>query len=365
MAVTSEQVSVAPSATLDASDIAFRGLSWWQVRLGALALYGGVLAFFIVAIGIPLDRVAVTIWILIGLSIAALGKGWRAWGRIMLDWLPFQGILLAYDYSYGVAGRYSSTGFPHEGDTNVFGFPLHVTLPIDADRFMFGGTLPTQWVQAHIGEGPAVPWYAAIITLVYVSHFVVTPLVATWLWIRARDRFRVWIRLVLALSVAGLITYFVFPMTPPWLASQQSYIGGAPVERMSSEGWQVMGLHIADQVLNDSQARSNPVAAMPSLHMAFATLAAGFFILSVRRWWVRLLLLAYPAAMAFTLVYSGEHYVIDEIAGAVYALIALGVWRWWRARSYRAAADGDTFLGRSKKAEAESPDAERISAQTA
>ena len=27
---------------------------------------------------------------------------------------------------------------------------VHVTAPIDADRWLFGGTLPTEWLQAHL-----------------------------------------------------------------------------------------------------------------------------------------------------------------------------------------------------------------------
>jgi membrane-associated phospholipid phosphatase len=37
------------------------------------------------------------------------------------------------------------------------------------------------------------------------------------------------------------------------------------------------------------------------------------------------LLAIYPLAMTFALVYSGEHYVIDCIAGWVYALFAYGI----------------------------------------
>ena len=63
-----------------------------------------------------------------------------------------------------------------------------------------------------------------------------------------------------------------------------------------------------------------------SLHVAFATLAAGF-------WWSRLrsparwLLWLYPVAMSFSLAYGGEHYVTDELAGVLYAALILLVAR--------------------------------------
>jgi membrane-associated phospholipid phosphatase len=74
---------------------------------------------------------------------------------------------------------------------------------------------------------------------------------------------------------------------------------------------------------------------MPSLHTAWALMAVAFFLPMVsRRWWP--LLLAYPLAMTFTLVYTGEHYVIDVLVGWAYVAMVFVVVglaeRWWQAR---------------------------------
>lgn len=305
-------------------------VSWDTVRWGILGLYAAVLAVFCATRGVPMDRVGLTLWIVAGLSAVCVGRGWRTWGRMMLDWLPFQGILLAYDYSYGAASHFSGgliAGFPEEGAHNRIGMPLHVTFPIRVDEWLFGGHLPSQWIQQHLaGAVQHAPWWSVFVTLCYCSHFMVSPIIAAVLWVRSRERFRAWAALLVALAVAGIATYFLFPMSPPWLASQQGYLPGSAVLRISGQGWAWLDFHGAVEVLGDAQDRSNPVAAMPSLHMATATLVVGFFWFSVRRW-VRPLLLLYPALMAFTLVYSGEHYVTDEIAGVLYALVLLAAWR--------------------------------------
>lgn len=308
---------------------------WDIVRRTAIGWYVVVLLTYCATLGVPMDRVGLTIWIVAGLSIICIGRGWRAWGRMMADWLPFQGILLAYDYSYGAASHFTgplSAGFPVEGSLNRIGMPLHVTFPIHVDEWLFGGVLPSQWVQEHLSDAVTdAKWWSIFITLCYCSHFMVTPIVAAVLWIRDRSRFRAWAALVVALAVSGIATYFLFPMSPPWLASQQGYIHGSEIMRVSGQGWAWLHFHGAAQVLDDAQNRSNPVAAMPSLHMATATLVVGFFWFSVRRR-LRPLLLIYPALMAFTLVYSGEHYVTDEIAGVLYALVLLAAWRVLRRR---------------------------------
>jgi membrane-associated phospholipid phosphatase len=79
---------------------------------------------------------------------------------------------------------------------------------------------------------------------------------------------------------------------------------------------------------------------MPSLHFAFSLLAAIFVAGLLRSRW-RLLVYVYPALMGLTLVYTGEHYVLDLAFGALYAVaVHLALVRaelWWRARRLRRA----------------------------
>lgn len=77
-------------------------------------------------------------------------------------------------------------------------------------------------------------------------------------------------------------------------------------------------------MLTRSQGASNPVAAMPSLHAAGAAVVLLFFWSSAR-WWARAVLTAYALSMAFVLVYSGEHYVVDVLAGWLTATIGVTV----------------------------------------
>ena len=66
---------------------------------------------------------------------------------------------------------------------------------------------------------------------------------------------------------------------------------------------------------------ANNVAAMPSLHAAYALLIA-LYLWKMVPPWARVLLALYPPAMAFALVYSGEHYLVDCFAGWAYAVAA-------------------------------------------
>lgn len=304
---------------------------WRRVRTGAALGYAGLLVLIVLRDGVPTGRRMLAVLIVIGLSIGTLGKGWHRFARVLLDWLPFTLVLIAYDQTRAVA--------------DAVGMPLHVADVAGAERWLFFGTVPTVWLQQHLYHPGRVYWYDAVATLVYTSHFLATPVLAAVLWLRNRA---VWLRFisrVIALSAAGLVTYVLFPEAPPWLAARDGVLG-SPVERLSARGW--IWLHAGN--LNQLLARAqddgtNPVAAMPSLHVAFACLVAVFVGARFRSRW-RWLLALYPVAMGFALVYLGEHYVLDLLAGALYALaVHLGMNRWERRRALRHAERAWTPAG--------------------
>jgi hypothetical protein len=64
---------------------------------------------------------------------------------------------------------------------------------------------------------------------------------------------------------------------------------------------------------------------MPSLHTGWAVWVAVVGCVLVRRWWARLLISLYPLVTVAVIVTTGNHYVLDAVAGAAVAGIAIGV----------------------------------------
>jgi hypothetical protein len=266
-------------------------------------LSAGLLAVFVatcVATGLPTDRLVLLGWVLAGLALQSLGRGWGRLVRLLVDWVPLIAVLMLYDVSRGMA--------------DGLGIPVHVTELAAADRWLADGVLPTAWLQEHWGAD----WWAAVASLVYSSHFVVTPVVLAVLWLRDRARWVRYARLVIALSAAGLVTYVLYPAAPPWLAARDGVI--EPVDRISSSGWAVLGLPKAGAVLHSGQGQVNAVAAVPSLHTAFAVLTCLVLLPMARHVWQRCALVGYAVLMPVVLVWSGEHYVVDTLLGALYAI---------------------------------------------
>jgi membrane-associated phospholipid phosphatase len=240
--------------------------------------------------------------------------------QLLISWSPLSVILLAY----AVAGWISAP--LEEGDgasTNRLGAGLHVLGPAHADERVFG-TVPTVWLQERLVDGTP-HWYDAVAALVYVTHFVTIPLLTAVVWFCLRERFAAWLVAVLTMSVVGIAGYVAYPAAPPWLAAERGDIG--PVDRISHIGWEFLHLDVIGRLTELGQSGSNPVAAMPSLHAGAALLVALFVWPSVGAA-ARVALATYAVAMAVTLVYAGEHYVVDVAAGWLVASGAMVAARW-------------------------------------
>jgi hypothetical protein len=282
-------------------------------RLVRAVLWSGLLLAFAltcVLTGLPTDRIVLLGWVLAGLAVHAGTDGWRRVVRLLADWLPLAAVLLAYDASRGFA--------------DGLGMAVHVTEPAAVDRWLTGGVVPTVWLQEHWHAD----WWSAVASLVYSSHFVLTPIVLGVLWVRNRALWGRYARRVVALSAAGLVTYVLYPAAPPWLAAQDGVID--PVDRLSGSGWHVLGLPRAGALLADSQGQVNQVAAVPSLHTAFAVLPCLLLLPVARRYWQRAVLIGYAVLMPLVLVWAGEHYVVDTLLGALYAAGVCALLSWAR-----------------------------------
>lgn len=279
-----------------------------RITLIAIVLFIGITAGVVAAEGLILSRDWVFAWAMLGLLAISLTDVKRWLRGLVFDWLPFVGILFVYDIARGVADN--------------LGIKPHTSTGIDVDGALFGHPIPSAWLQNHLYHYPTAHWYDYGVFIVYLTHFFATFLIAVFLWRFAYPQFRRFRTMILALTAAGFLTYVLFPATPPWLAAQQGHV--PYLYRVIGEMWNhTDGMYPAAGLFQNGNGYVNEVAAVPSLHAAFPLLFTLFFWRRARPW-LRVLLAAYPLAMAFTLVYTGEHYVFDVLLGWVYAVAVYG-----------------------------------------
>lgn len=205
-----------------------------------------------------------------------------------------------------------------------------IDYPIEADRVIGLGELPTVRLQRRLARGQ---WRLGDRVLVWAHWlwFLMPHGTLVYIMLRRRGRFDRAAVMTYAVFDIGAMIYWILPTAPPWYAAahegheghfdnqSQAAVAsnGAPdeiaVRRMMVEygeffwkdGWgplySVLG--------------GNPLAAMPSLHFATSMMAAQLLsetgpVAGAVGW-------GYTATLGFALVYLGEHYVVDLIAGAV------------------------------------------------
>jgi hypothetical protein len=266
--------------------------------------------------GLFLARDLLFAWALVGL-LALSVSDLRRWVRgLIFDWLPFAAWLVLYDLS-----RFFS---------ETIGTVPHVAPQIHADRILFGDPIPTVRLQSALSTAGQLQWLDYLVWGVYMSHYFATIVIAAILWRFAYPRFREFRRMVLTLATFGFVTYVFFPAVPPWMAAQMHQL--EPVRRIVNvDVWNELGVRVANSVVENGSGFFNQVAAVPSLHGAYPLLFLLFFWAGARWYW-RVLLAAYPIAMGFTLVYSGEHYAVDILLGWFYAVLAFVLVKAWEQR---------------------------------
>jgi membrane-associated phospholipid phosphatase len=276
---------------------------------------------FVALAGVPTGREWLTLWVLVTL-LAAVGGDVAVWRRaVVRDWLPLLAVLFAYDLLRGVANEVGGALFDlptwRSNPDNILSVArAHLVEPLRVDEWMFGGHVPTVWLQQHLYDPGVAHWWDRIAVPVYLSHFLVSLILAIVLWCVNYPLFRRYLATLVTLTLVTLTTYLLYPAAPPWMAGLNGRI--PHVGRVVQATLHVLGGETVNTAVEKGSAYSNPVAAMPSLHAAIPMMLAVLFWTRAR-WWLKAVLAAYAVAMALTLVYTGEHYVVDVLVGWVYA----------------------------------------------
>lgn len=245
---------------------------------------------------------------------------WLFWlRRVVRDLLPafmLYGLFIAY--RFWRPGYASEAGARHAADVVAF----QATLGLDIDR---------GWQEAALSWPfmiPAANWFyivgwAPVLLGVVIFAFLGAPVV-----------FERW-RPVLTLSAtATAIMQIAYPLTPPRLYGPYGMID--TLIRFGPTYYGTVG---------DQWGAINVYGAMPIMHVGWALLA-GLLLRAVLpgRPWVTALSALYGAVMTWTVVVTGNHYLLDPIAGVtiVVACIGLGrLWNHWRiTRFERAGSHG-------------------------
>lgn len=181
-------------------------------------------------------------------------------------------------------------------------------------------------------------WFLQALNTFYgTAHFAVTIGVFFVLFRRRKDVFPLYRNALAAMTGLAIIGFALFPLMPPRLLDEPcppEGFGGACIEHelRNYNGATSFGFvdtleeyggpwNFSDGAMAKA---SNQYAAMPSLHIGWASWAALGMLPLARRRWVKIAVVLYPAFTLFTIVVTGNHFWIDGVGGLI--VLGLGFW---------------------------------------
>jgi membrane-associated phospholipid phosphatase len=195
---------------------------------------------------------------------------------------------------------------------------LRVEYPVRVDTALGLGVAPTTRLQRALGrEGRLGPLEYGL-SAVHWSWFLVPHGTLAYVLLRHREHYQRSVLLMSACFDLGCVVYWLVPTAPPWWAGANGNM--PPVRRIMAEAGQRFWRRLWQPLYHSLE--GNPFAAMPSLHFGTSVMAAR--ILSQVGPRQSALAWAYALTLGFGLVYLGEHYLVDLIAGFA---LAEGLWR--------------------------------------
>jgi membrane-associated phospholipid phosphatase len=193
-----------------------------------------------------------------------------------------------------------------------------IDYPIAVDRVLGLGVPPTVRLQTRFADPSYINRFERTLVWCHWVWFMVPHGTLAYVVLRRPERFPSAAARMYAVFDIGAVFYWAIPTAPPWYAARHGRLQDArmrAVRRMMIEyGEQFWGDRWTDlyDVLG-----GNPLAAMPSLH--FATSLMGAHLLTEVSPASGAVGWSYALLLGLALVYLGEHYAADLLAGAIVA----------------------------------------------
>jgi hypothetical protein len=144
------------------------------------------------------------------------------------------------------------------------------------------------------------------------GHLPVLIFAAVWVYLRNRERYRLYRNALLLSGFIGLFAYGLFPVAPPRLLPEWGFVD--TVANLARENYDMQPVFFV-----------NHYAAVPSLHFGWALLICVALFDVDRSILVRLFALVSTAAMFFAVVLTANHFIFDMLVGSLIVLVSIAI----------------------------------------
>lgn len=201
--------------------------------------------------------------------------------------------------------------------TSRYQRPVYCEYAVKIETAIFG-QVPSVWLQSRLLPDGQTGWLEQTLTFFHGTHFIAFLIVGFLIWLKDKEYFKKYKASFYLLLASGISLYALVPTAPPWMASNM--FGLLP--KLIHFNIDIYTAYIPDLTAGFN---TDPVAAMPSLHAAFPFLCS---LLLWKKFRLKALpFYIYTAIIFFTIIYTGDHYVIDIMAGVGLSLLSFYISR--------------------------------------
>jgi len=164
-----------------------------------------------------------------------------------------------------------------------------------------------------------------IVSALFYLNWVPVPLAfGVYLYYKNKQLFTQYSLVFLFANLLGFVIYYIYPAAPPWyvdLYGFELHIGVQGNSAGLARFDELTGIPVFASLYNKN---ANVLAAIPSLHAAYPVIVLYYGIRN-KLGWFNLLFVLFMLGIWFSAVYSGHHYIIDVVLGAVVAVVTIGL----------------------------------------
>jgi len=144
----------------------------------------------------------------------------------------------------------------------------------------------------------------------HYAHMPLTVGCLVWLYVRRAEAWQFFRNWFVAMNLMAVSVFALLPTAPP-----RMLFSAGIVDMAYLRDW-------TDAIVAGPSPLANPYAAVPSLHFGYALFVAVAVFMLARPRWVRWLAAAYPFAVLASIVITGNHFILDAVAGGLVVIAA-------------------------------------------
>ena len=164
------------------------------------------------------------------------------------------------------------------------------------------------WLQAVVSRVDIL--VAASLAFYHYAHMPITVGCLIWLYTRRAEAWHLFRNWFVAMNLMAISVFALLPTAPPRMVFSAGIVDMAYLR-----DW-------TDAIVAGPSPLANPYAAVPSLHFGYALFVAIAVFMLARPRWVRWLAAVYPFAVVLSIVVTGNHFILDAVAGGLVVIAA-------------------------------------------